>query len=47
MRREEVLHVARAAAQVAGVRRVLVIGSQAVVGMHHEDELPDHPAICT
>ncbi|MEX1164322.1 MAG: DUF6036 family nucleotidyltransferase [Nitriliruptor sp.] len=40
MRREEVLHVARAAAQVAGVRRVLVIGSQAVVGAYHENDLP-------
>lgn len=36
MKREEVVHVARAAAQVAGVRRVLVIGSQALLG-----SLPD------
>lgn len=41
MRREEVFHVARAAARAAGVRRVLVVGSQAVLGSHHEDELPD------
>lgn len=41
MRREEVLHVARAAARVAGVGRVLVVGSQAVLGSHHQDELPD------
>jgi hypothetical protein len=40
MRREEVLHVARAAARVASVRRVLIVGSQAVLGSHAEDELP-------
>jgi hypothetical protein len=40
MRREEVLDVARAAARVVGVRRVLIVGSQAVLGSHAEDELP-------
>lgn len=40
MRREEVFHVARAAARVAGVGRVLVVGSQAVLGSHPESKLP-------
>lgn len=41
MRREEILHVARAAADVAGVRRVLVVGSQAVLGSYVEADLPE------
>lgn len=40
MRRDQVQHVARAAAQVAGVKRVLVVGSQAVLGTYSESELP-------
>jgi hypothetical protein len=40
MRREEVLHVARAAACVAGVTNVVIVGSQAVLGVYHEDDLP-------
>lgn len=40
MRREEMLHVARAAAAVAGVRRVLVVGSQAILGAYDESQLP-------
>lgn len=41
MRRDQVQHVARAAAQVAGVKRVLVVGSQAVLGTYDESELPE------
>ena len=40
MRREEMLHVARVSARVAGVRRVLVVGSQAVLGSYSEEDLP-------
>lgn len=40
MKRDEMLHVARAAADVAGVRRVLVVGSQAILGAYHETQLP-------
>ena len=40
MRRDQVQHVARAAAEVAGVRRVLIVGSQAVLGTYSESELP-------
>jgi hypothetical protein len=40
MRREEVLHVARAAARIAGVTNVVIVGSQAVLGVYHEDDLP-------
>lgn len=40
MRRDQVLHVARAAARIAGVRRVLVVGGQAVLGTHTHDRLP-------
>ena len=41
MRREEVRHIARAAAQVAGVTRILVVGSQAVLGTYPEGLLPE------
>ena len=41
MRREELFHVARAAADVAGVRRVLILGSQAIHGSYDYEELPD------
>jgi hypothetical protein len=40
MRREEVWHAARAACGVLGVRRVLVVGSQAVWGSLDVDTLP-------
>lgn len=40
MRREDVRHIARAAAKVAGVRRVLVVGSQAVLGTFSDARLP-------
>lgn len=41
MQREEMMHVARAAADVAGVTRVLVLGSQAVLGVVEEDAIPE------
>lgn len=40
MRREDVWHAARAACGVLGVRRVLVVGSQAVWGALDADTLP-------
>jgi hypothetical protein len=40
VRREEVLHVARAAARIAGVTNVVIVGSQAILGTYREDELP-------
>lgn len=40
MRREEVLHVARAAARIVGVTNVVIVGSQAVLGTYPEDDLP-------
>lgn len=40
MRRDELDHLARAAARVAGVRRLLVVGSQAVLGTYDADVLP-------
>ena len=40
VRRDEVLHVARAAARIAGVTNVVIVGSQAVLGAYSEDELP-------
>jgi hypothetical protein len=41
VRREQVQHVARTAGQVAGVKRVLVVDSQAVLGTYDEFELPE------
>lgn len=41
MRREQIHHIVRAAAKVAGVNRILVVGSQAVLGTYSEDELPE------
>jgi len=40
VRRDEVLHVARAAARIAGVTNVVIVGSQAVLGTYREEELP-------
>lgn len=40
MRREDLEHVIRAAATIAGVRDLLVIGSQAILGTYPEWELP-------
>lgn len=46
VRREEALHVARAAAPIAGVTTVTIVGSQAILGTDHEDELPS-PALAS
>lgn len=40
MRRSELAHVLRAAAQIAADDDILVIGSQAILGSYREDELP-------
>ena len=40
MRRSELAHLLRAAATIAGDGRILVVGSQAILGSHAEDELP-------
>lgn len=41
MRREELAHVLRAAARVAGDPDILVIGSQSILGSFWEDDLPE------
>jgi hypothetical protein len=41
VKREQLEHVLRAAAQIAGDPDVLVIGSQSILGSVAEDELPD------
>lgn len=46
VRREEVLHIARAAARIAGATNVIIVGSQAILGTYHEDELPS-PALAS
>ncbi len=46
MRREEVLHIARAAARIAGSTNVIIVGSQAILGTYHEHELPS-PALAS
>lgn len=40
MRREQLEHVARAAGSIVGVDRILVIGSQSILGTYSENELP-------
>ena len=40
MTREQLAHCLRAAARIAGDPDILVIGSQAILGSHGEDELP-------
>lgn len=40
MRREELEHLLRAASTIAERRDVLVLGSQAILGTHDEDDLP-------
>ena len=40
VRRDEVLHVARAAARIAGVTNVVIVGSRTILGAYHEEELP-------
>jgi hypothetical protein len=41
VRREELAHVLRAAARVAGDPDILVLGSQAILGTFGEDDLPE------
>lgn len=41
MRREELAHILRAAARIAGDDEILVIGSQAILGSFWEDDLPE------
>ena len=41
MRRDELAHLLRAAATIAGDGHILVIGSQAILGSHSEEELPE------
>ena len=41
MRRDELAHVLRAAATIAGDGRILVVGSQAILGSYSEEELPE------
>lgn len=45
MRREHLAHVLRAASQIADERDVVVFGSQAVLGAHDEDELPEEATL--
>ena len=41
MTREQLAHVLRAAANIAKDPNILVVGSQAILGSHSEDELPE------
>lgn len=41
MRREELAHLLRSAATISRDPQILVVGSQAILGSHHEDELPE------
>lgn len=41
MKREELEHILRAAAKIAGDPEVLVLGSQSILGSYDEDELPE------
>jgi hypothetical protein len=41
MTREQLAHVLRAAARIAGDPNILVVGSQAILGSYSEDELPE------
>ena len=40
MRRDQLEHAIRAACQIIGRPEVIVLGSQAILGTFHEDELP-------
>lgn len=40
MKREQLEHVARAAGSIVGVDRILVIGSQSILGSYSESDLP-------
>lgn len=41
MKREQLEHIVRAAATIAGDQEVLILGSQSILGTFSEDELPD------
>ncbi len=41
MTRAQLAHVLRAAASISGDPNILVVGSQAILGSHAEDELPE------
>ena len=41
MKREELEHILRAAAKIAGDPEVLVLGSQSILGSYDADDLPD------
>lgn len=41
MKRSELAHILRAAAEIAGEGHILVVGSQAILASHAEHELPD------
>lgn len=40
MRREQLEHAIRAACQIIGHSEVIIVGSQAILGSYHEDDLP-------
>lgn len=40
MKRQELAHILRAACDITGDRDILVIGSQSILGIYDEDELP-------
>ena len=42
MRREELEHAIRTACQITGLTEVIIVGSQAILGTYHEDELPSY-----
>jgi hypothetical protein len=45
MNQEELAHILRSAAQIAGDNDILIIGSQAILGSFSEDELPDEACV--
>ncbi|MBP2383087.1 hypothetical protein JOF43_003076 [Brachybacterium sacelli] len=40
MKRQELAHILRAACDITGDKDILVIGSQSILGIFDEDELP-------
>jgi len=45
VRRKQLEHVARAAGSIVGVDRILVIGSQSILGSYDEDHLPPEATV--
>jgi hypothetical protein len=45
MRRIELRHIARAARNITGRKRMLVVGSQAILASYDEDELPEDATV--